>query len=64
MAQHTREGLEIDRDKALQDAEWLAGSTADSAERNLARAYLALMQENVDLWTELHLARRMARGDA
>lgn len=43
MTQRTMERLEIDHDKALQDAEWLAGSTADSAERNLARAYLALL---------------------
>lgn len=31
-----------DRDKATEDAKWLAGSTADNAERNLARAYLEL----------------------
>jgi hypothetical protein len=32
----------VDEAKARQDAEWLAGSEADTAERNLARAYLAL----------------------
>lgn len=31
-----------DSEKATKDAEWLAGSTADNAERNLARAYLEL----------------------
>lgn len=35
---------QIDWQKAQQDAEWLAGSTADTAERNLARAYLDLLQ--------------------
>lgn len=39
------ERTEIEWYKALQDAEWLAGSTADSAERNLARAYLTLLTE-------------------
>lgn len=39
------ERTEIDWYKALQDAEWLAGSTADTAERNLARAYLVLLAE-------------------
>jgi hypothetical protein len=33
----------VDHKKATQDAEWLAGSEADTAERNLARAYLALV---------------------
>lgn len=32
----------IDWKRAMADAEWLAGSTADTAERNLARAYLSL----------------------
>lgn len=32
----------IDWTRAMADAEWLAGSTADTAERNLARAYLSL----------------------
>jgi hypothetical protein len=31
--------------RATADAVWLAGSTADTAERNLARAYLALREE-------------------
>jgi hypothetical protein len=31
----------VDHARAKQDAEWLAGSEADTAERNLARAYLA-----------------------
>ena len=31
-----------DIDKARRDAEWLAGSERDDAERNLARAYLQL----------------------
>ena len=35
----------VDAAKATQDAEWLAGSSADTAERNLARAYLALKDE-------------------
>ena len=35
----------IDNSKATQDAEWLAGSEADTAERNLARAYLAMCDE-------------------
>lgn len=34
----------IDWAKAERDAKWLAGSTADTAERNLARAYLDLLQ--------------------
>lgn len=33
---------QLDHARATQDAEWLAGSEADTAERNLARAYLAL----------------------
>jgi hypothetical protein len=33
----------IDHDKAKQDAEWFAGSMADTAERNLALAYLAVV---------------------
>lgn len=32
----------VDYARATQDAEWLAGSEADTAERNLARAYLAM----------------------
>ena len=32
-----------DLDKARRDALWLAGSEADTAERNLAWAYLALL---------------------
>ena len=39
------ERSEIDYYKALQDAAWLAGSTADTAERNLARAYLMLVKK-------------------
>lgn len=42
------DGLSMDgvhHHKAKQDAEWLAGSEADTAERNLARAYLALKDE-------------------
>lgn len=35
----------VDAAKAKQDAEWLAGSQADTAERNLARAYLAMCDE-------------------
>lgn len=35
----------VDEAKARQDAEWLAGSEADTAERNLARAYLAMCDE-------------------
>lgn len=35
----------VDETKAVQDAEWLAGSEADTAERNLARAYLAMRDE-------------------
>ena len=35
----------IDWYQALADAEWLAGSTADTGERNLARAYLELLRE-------------------
>lgn len=37
---------DIDWYAALADAEWLAGSTADSAERNLARAYLELLLDS------------------
>lgn len=52
---------DIDWYKALADAEWLAGSTADSAERNLALAYLDLLKENGDL----RLARDKAKeGEA
>lgn len=35
----------VDHKKAAQDAEWLAGSEANTAERNLARAYLALREQ-------------------
>ena len=35
----------IDWYRALEDAERLAGSTADTGERNLARAYLELLRE-------------------
>lgn len=38
-----------DHDKARRDAEWLAGSELDNAERNLARAYLALRAEVASL---------------
>jgi hypothetical protein len=44
---------EIDWKRAMADAEWLAGSTADTAERNLAMAYLAVRRaemENVIAW--------------
>ncbi len=37
---------EINWFRALSDAEWFSGSTADSAERNLAYAYLELLREN------------------
>jgi len=33
----------------MADAEWLAGSTADTAERNLARAYLELRNDYIKL---------------
>lgn len=42
----------VDHKKATQDAEWLAGSEADTAERNLARAYLALTQRPVDILSD------------
>lgn len=44
---------DIDWHRAMADAEWLAGSTADTAERNLAMAYLAVRRaemENVIAW--------------
>ena len=37
---------EINWFRALSDAEWFSGSTVDSAERNLAYAYLELLREN------------------
>jgi hypothetical protein len=40
-----QERVEINWSKALQDAEWLAGGSKDDAERNLARAYLALLEK-------------------
>ena len=43
---------DIDWFRADQDAQWLAGSTADSAERNLARAYLSLEKEVIDIKLE------------
>lgn len=42
----------VDAAKATQDAEWLAGSEADTAERNLARCYLALTQRPVDILSD------------
>lgn len=39
----------IDWYKALADAMWLSGSTADTAERNLSRAYLYLLKD----WGEM-----------
>lgn len=47
---------DIDWFRALADAEWLAGSTADTGERNLARAYLELLNDAARL--------RMALDDA
>lgn len=44
---------DIDWFRALDDAEWLAGSTADTGERNLACAYLDLLRENGDLRIKL-----------
>ena len=44
---------DIDWPRAMADAKWLAGSTADTAERNIAMAYLAVRQaemENVMAW--------------
>jgi hypothetical protein len=40
---------EVDWPRAMADAEWLAGSTADTAERNLARAYLELRNYYITL---------------
>ena len=51
---------EIDWYKATADAEWLAGSTADTAERNLALAYLDLLKENGDLRIALEDAKGVA----
>ena len=48
-----------DTDKAQQDAEWLAGSEADTAERNLARAFLQLRME-VEGFTAMWEAREQA----
>jgi hypothetical protein len=39
--------------RATADAVWLAGSTADTAERNLARAYLALRDRIWLAWQEV-----------
>lgn len=44
--------IDVDHARAKQDAEWLAGSEADTAERNLARAYLALIQPVVDILSD------------
>lgn len=33
----------VDVDRAMQDAAWLAGSSGDTVERNLARAYLEMI---------------------
>lgn len=51
----------VDLAKAKQDAEWLAGSEADTAERNLARAYLALTQRPVDILSDDWWDREMQR---
>jgi hypothetical protein len=45
--------------KARQDAEWLAGSEADTAERNLARAYLALNEQVATLTEQVDNAVRI-----
>lgn len=54
----------VDEAKARQDAEWLAGSEADTAERNLARAYLALREQVATLTLELRLERSAAEVNA
>ena len=46
--------------RAKQDAEWLAGSEADTAERNLARAYLALTQRPGDILSDEWWAKETA----
>ena len=54
----------VDETKAVQDAMWLAGSEADTAERNLARAYLALNEQVATLTAELRLERSAAEVNA
>lgn len=43
------ERSKIDWARAMEDAEWLARSTRDDAERNLARAYLELRNYYINL---------------
>lgn len=43
--------------KARQDAEWLAGSEADTAERNLARAFLAMRERLIAVEGDLSRSR-------